>query len=79
MAALVFLAAAQPRDLNYGERQGDEGFRKALAAFLAPEYGHPVTAESLFVTAGNSQALDFVCSQFAREGDTISRWWSTAW
>lgn len=66
-----FLAAARPQDLNYGERQGDEGFRKALAAFLAPEYGHPVTAESLFVTAGNSQALDFVCSQFAREGDTI--------
>jgi DNA-binding transcriptional MocR family regulator len=70
-AADGFLAQAQPLDLNYGERQGDAGFRSALAGFLAPEYEFPVTAESLFVTAGNSQALDFVCGQFAREGDTV--------
>jgi DNA-binding transcriptional MocR family regulator len=70
-AAAGFLAEAQPLQLNYGERQGDAGFRAALAEFLAPEYEFPVTADSLFVTAGNSQALDFVCGQFARQGDTV--------
>ena len=28
-------------------------------------------AESLFVTSGNSQALDFVCAMFSKPGDTI--------
>ena len=70
-ASADFLAAAQPLELNYGERQGDRGFRQALAGFLEPEYGEPVSEESLFVTAGNSQALDFICGQFANEGDTV--------
>lgn len=70
-ASADFLAAAQPLELNYGERQGDLGFREALAGFLSPEYAQTVNADALFVTAGNSQALDFVCGQFAREGDTV--------
>lgn len=70
-ATADFLAQAHPLELNYGERQGDAAFRSALAGFLSPEYAHPVTAESLFVTAGNSQALDFICGQFARQGDTV--------
>jgi DNA-binding transcriptional MocR family regulator len=70
-AADGFLAGASPQDLNYGERQGDAGFRRALADFLSAEYGATVSADSLFVTAGNSQALDFVCSVFTRPGDTV--------
>ena len=70
-AADAFLAAARPTDLNYGERQGDPGFRRSLADFLTPEYGVPVEPDSLFTTAGNSQALDFVCSVFTRPGDTV--------
>ena len=70
-AADAFLAGAQPADLNYGERQGDPGWRRSLAGFLTPEYGAPVDPDSLFVTAGNSQALDFVCSVFTRPGDTV--------
>jgi DNA-binding transcriptional MocR family regulator len=70
-AADGFLAGARPADLNYGERQGDAGFRESLAEFLAPEYEAPVSADALFVTAGNSQALDFVCSVFTRPGDTV--------
>ena len=31
----------------------------------------PVGPEELFVSAGNSQALDFLCGQLAREGDTV--------
>ena len=70
-AADGFLAGARPADLNYGERQGDAGFRRSLAEFLAPEYEAPVSAEALFVTAGNSQALDFVCGVFTRPGDVV--------
>jgi 2-aminoadipate transaminase len=70
-ATADFLARAHPLELNYGERQGDKGFREALADFLTSGYEDSVSADSLFVTAGNSQALDFVCGQFAREGDTV--------
>ncbi|NIV29214.1 MAG: aminotransferase class I/II-fold pyridoxal phosphate-dependent enzyme, partial [Anaerolineae bacterium] len=61
----------QPQQLNYGEREGDAAFRADLADFLGPEYNHPVAPDSLFLTAGNSQALDFVCSVFTRPGDTV--------
>ena len=70
-AAADFLTHADPLELNYGERQGDQRFRASLAEFLTRHYGHPASPESLFVTAGNSQALDFICTQFARPGDTI--------
>jgi DNA-binding transcriptional MocR family regulator len=70
-AAADFLDSADPLELNYGERQGDGGFRSQLAEFLSVNYREPVAPEALFVTAGNSQALDFVCGQFARQGDTV--------
>jgi DNA-binding transcriptional MocR family regulator len=70
-AAERFFSRARPADLNYGERQGDARFRRALAAFLAAEYGAPASADELFLTAGNSQALDFVCALFTRPGDTV--------
>ena len=72
-ATADFLARAtdHPLDLNYGERQGDEGFRAALAEFLSRNYDHPATPDELFVTGGNSQALDFVCAQFTQPGDTV--------
>ena len=70
-AADGFLASARPQELNYGERQGDAAFRNALAAFLSTEYGVETRANSLFVSAGNSQALDFVCAMFTRPGDTV--------
>ena len=70
-AADDFLRSAKPVELNYGERQGDIRFLETLATFLSDGYGTEVTAESLFVTAGNSQALDFVCGLFTRPGDTV--------
>ncbi len=70
-AADDFLRSAQPIELNYGERQGDIRFLETLANFLSDGYGTSVIPESLFVTAGNSQALDFVCALFTRPGDTI--------
>jgi DNA-binding transcriptional MocR family regulator len=70
-AAEAFLRGASPQELNYGDRPGDLSFREALGAFLSAEYGARVAPDSLFVTAGNSQALDFVCSLFTRPGDTV--------
>ena len=70
-AADGFLSSASPQELNYGERQGDAAFRECAGRFLSSEYGASVSADSLFVTAGNSQALDFVCAFFTRPGDTV--------
>ena len=66
-----YFANAQPLELNYGEKQGDARFRAALADFLTRAGGHGASSESLFLTAGTSQALDFVCLRFTRPGDTV--------
>jgi 2-aminoadipate transaminase len=66
-----FFAHAQPIELNYGEKPGDSRFRTALAEFLTRAGGHAAGADSLFLTAGTSQALDFVCQRFTRPGDTV--------
>ena len=66
-----FFRSARPEDLNYGALPGDQRFRDSLARFLTRSYGEPVEADCLFVTAGNSQALDFVCSHLSKPGETI--------
>lgn len=60
-----------PLILAYGVEQGNGLFRIALAEFLSRSYSTPVGANELFVTNGNSQGLDFVCTLFSRPGDTI--------
>jgi 2-aminoadipate transaminase len=57
--------------LSYGAEQGDPGFRAALAEFLAGVYGSSVDPAHLLVTNGASQAIDLICTLFARPGDTI--------
>lgn len=57
--------------LQYGAEQGDGYFRDALAKFLAPRYSFPVSHNDLFVTAGNSSALDLLCGLFTKPGDTV--------
>ena len=64
-----FFADAAPFDLNYGQRQGDARFRAALAGFLGAAGGTPVDPDSLMLTGGISQALDFACGRLARPGD----------
>ncbi len=70
-ACARFFAGAQPLELNYGERQGDARFRDALAAFLRDAGDPTASPQSLMLTAGISQALDFACSRFTRPGDTV--------
>jgi DNA-binding transcriptional MocR family regulator len=51
--------------------QGDERFLESLAHYLASEYGAAVSPDQLFVSGGNSQALDLVSGVFAKPGDTV--------
>jgi DNA-binding transcriptional MocR family regulator len=70
-ASHAFFEDAQPFELNYGVIQGDERFLSSLAGLLTTSYGVPVTTDELFVTGGNSQALDLVSTVFADPGDTV--------
>lgn len=66
-----FFADAQPFELNYGSKQGDRRYLAAVGKLLEAEYGQMSPVDNLFLTCGNSQALDFVCSRFTQPGDTV--------
>ena len=66
-----FYSDAQPLELNYGVPEGDERFLGSLAGYLTEGYGAPASPDSLFVTAGNSQALDLISTVFSEAGDTV--------
>ena len=57
--------------LAYGNEQGSHSFRLILANFLSTHYQTPVQPDHLFVTNGNSQGLDLVCTLFTQAGDTV--------
>ncbi len=67
----TFLSQAIPEDFNYGAIVGESRFLKALSRFLSESYNASVNPDSLFLTGGSSQAIDFVCSRFTEPGDTI--------
>ncbi len=70
-ASESFFREAHPFELNYGVLPGDERFLASLAGFLSEGYGATTRPESLFLTAGNSQALDLVSTVFSNSGDTV--------
>ena len=70
-AAAHCFGKRDPNQLNYGDEQGDVSFLEGLAEFLTPRYGFPVQPEELFVTSGNSSAIDMVCAIFTKPGDTV--------
>ncbi len=70
-ASRAFFDEAQPFELNYGVMQGDERFLESLARFLTAGYDAPTLSSELFVTGGNSQALDLVSLVYAQPGDTV--------
>lgn len=70
-ASAAFFDSAKPIELNYGVLAGDERFLRSLAAFLTEGYGATADPENLFVTGGNSQAIDLVSTIFANPGDTV--------
>ncbi|MEZ4515264.1 MAG: PLP-dependent aminotransferase family protein [Chloroflexota bacterium] len=65
------LSQGDPAYLNYGFEQGDGYLRAELANFLTAEYGFAVAAAQLLLTVGASQAIDLICNNFTRPGDTI--------
>ena len=71
LASEDFLKVAQPKELNYGAKQGDVRFRESLADFLSLKYEADIRPESLLLTGGNSQALEFICERFTNPGDTV--------
>lgn len=70
-AASKQLSNGDLHPLQYGSEYGDGYLRLALAEFLSGAYGIPVDPEPIFITNGNSHALDLVCTIFARPGDTV--------
>jgi DNA-binding transcriptional MocR family regulator len=70
-ASESFFGEAHPFELNYGVLLGDERFLESLAGYLSESYGATVNPESLFLTGGSSQALDFVSTIFSTTGDTV--------
>jgi DNA-binding transcriptional MocR family regulator len=70
-ATAAFFENAEPIELNYGVLQGDERFLDSLAGFLTEGYGSTADSDGLFVTAGNSQAIDLVSTVFSNPGDTV--------
>lgn len=71
VASEAFFKSAQPLELNYGVTEGDARFLDSLASFLSAGYGATASPKELFVTGGNSQALDLVSTVFAKPGDTV--------
>lgn len=65
------LAKKETFFLAYGEERGNANFRETLAEFLTGHYPDPVAPDQVLITNGNSQALDFICTLFARPGDTV--------
>lgn len=70
-ASEAFFKDAHPNDVNYGDTQGDPRFLESLATFLSAAYAAKTDADELFVTGGNSQALDLISTVFAQPGDTV--------
>ncbi|MFO7707487.1 MAG: PLP-dependent aminotransferase family protein [Desulfobacterales bacterium] len=70
-ASADYARRREPHLLAYGYEQGDGGFREALAGMLEPIYGLAVDPGHLLVTNGASQAIDLVCTLFAKAGEVI--------
>jgi len=70
-AAAALGPGADPLLLQYGAMRGYEGIREALARFSSAEYGEPVHAEQLMVTAGTSATLALASQVFAEPGAIV--------
>ena len=70
-AAAAYAGATERHPLQYGNELGDGYLRLALAEFLARHYGCAVDPEPIFISNGNSQAIDLACAAFTQPGDTV--------
>ena len=72
-AAQSVLGTQSAVPLQYGAVQGFGPLLESLAAYLSTQaaYGDTVSAESLFLTAGASAAIDLATTLYAAAGDTV--------
>ncbi|MCI5161871.1 MAG: PLP-dependent aminotransferase family protein [Candidatus Electrothrix sp. AX5] len=70
-ACEAFFREAEPNDISYGSKEGDVRFVESLATFLGENYGQQVRTDSLLLSGGVSQALDFICTQLSQPSDII--------
>lgn len=70
-AALQQTADGRRHSLQYGTEFGDGHLRLALADFLSVHYAIAVDPEPIFITNGNSQAIDIVCTAFTQPGEVV--------
>lgn len=70
-ASLFQSMSLSGHQLAYGAEAGDYQFRHTLAEWLATEYNQTVAPDKLMVTTGSSNALDMICTQFAKPGATV--------
>ncbi len=66
-----FFAGAQPIELNYGRETGRCTISQRRSRVPRRCGWRSRRPKSLLLTAGISQALDFVCSRLTRPGDTV--------
>lgn len=57
--------------LAYGRRPGPQPLRETIATRITAREGTPVSADDVYVTAGNSQAFDFLLTVFTKPGDLV--------
>ena len=70
-ATLQQAGEGRRHSLQYGTEFGDGHLRLALADFLSAHYAIPVDPEPIFITNGNSQAIDIVCTAFTQPGEVV--------
>lgn len=70
-AAACALGDLGPGAIAYGRRPGPIALRERIAARSSAREGCPVTPAQVFVTAGNSYALDLVLGVLTRPGDVV--------
>ncbi len=70
-AAAEVLRELGPGALAYGRRSGPLALRQAIATRIAAREGREVAETGVYVTGGNSQALDLILTVFTGPGDLV--------
>ena len=67
----AFMECDDKEILQYGDISGYPRFREKLANWLTKKYQTEVDEDELFVTNGNTQAIQIIMNEFIEQGDTI--------
>ena len=70
-AAAEVLRELGPGAIAYGRRSGPPALRRAIATRIAAREGREVSETDVYVTGGNSQALDLILTVFTVPGDLV--------